>query len=187
MVRPVWHPDLLSHPGSQDRFGRHIVTPDVVKCRSSVLPPYCRAREFSRKILSFKTPLSYSSRTPQGPPKSTANRLSNASLLLKLAWPPAASESLQHVQWNQRTPGRVGPGGRLVNDHRDARAGRRVVVGEPFARRGRLARAERRGAGRLADGRARSGRRLRGANSRVAAGGRDSRRPLPDPHAAPSV
>ena len=39
MLCTVWHPDLLSHPGSQDRFGRHVVTPDVVKCRSPVLPP----------------------------------------------------------------------------------------------------------------------------------------------------
>ena len=23
----MWHPDLLSHPGPQDRFGRHIVIP----------------------------------------------------------------------------------------------------------------------------------------------------------------
>ena len=35
----VWHPDLLSHPGPQDRFGRHVVTPDVIKGRTPVLPP----------------------------------------------------------------------------------------------------------------------------------------------------
>ena len=39
--RSWWHPDLLSRPGSQDRFGRHIVAPYelVVKCRPPVLPP----------------------------------------------------------------------------------------------------------------------------------------------------
>ena len=37
----MWHPDLLSHPGPQDRFGRHIVIPDVVKCVARLsFPPF---------------------------------------------------------------------------------------------------------------------------------------------------
>ena len=28
-----------SHPGSQERFGRHVVTPNVIKGRTPVLPP----------------------------------------------------------------------------------------------------------------------------------------------------